>query len=203
MISKKITDKEYEKLVARLAAFDTMRDNLLTFSFTSVLAVLGIIIGSDNPNITASVCLIPFFLIIPFAARVSYYRLASAHIGSFLKTFAPEQTVFENGTKLVPEGQCNFFGLIVKLVNYEMVCLALAVDACFYYKYLPNVTVWSLKEYIFMLVPMALTIVVFLISNATYIISIACCMGPNTNTKKLYESGFLASKKYLLPASAF
>ncbi len=42
-----ITDKEYDKLIKRLEFFDTMRNNLLTFSFTSVLAVLGVALAMD------------------------------------------------------------------------------------------------------------------------------------------------------------
>lgn len=35
-----ITDKEYDKLIKRIEFFDAMRNNLLTFSFTSVLTQL-------------------------------------------------------------------------------------------------------------------------------------------------------------------
>lgn len=38
-------------------------------------------------SISAWICLIPFLLIIPFTACISYYRLASAHINSFLRKF--------------------------------------------------------------------------------------------------------------------
>lgn len=81
----RITNKEYDKLIKRLEFFDTMRNNLLTFSFTSVLTVLGVALAIDMDSLSAWICLIPFLLIIPFTARISYYRLASAHITSFLK----------------------------------------------------------------------------------------------------------------------
>lgn len=40
-----IAEKEYDKLIKRLEFYDTMRNNLLTFFFTAVLAVLGVAMG--------------------------------------------------------------------------------------------------------------------------------------------------------------
>lgn len=80
-----VSDREYSKLIKRLEAINSTRNSLLTFSFTAVLTVLGIAIADDMDSISAWLCLIPFLLIIPFTARISYYRLASAHINSFLK----------------------------------------------------------------------------------------------------------------------
>ena len=77
-----ITEKEYDKLIKRLEFYDSMRNNLLTFSFTAVLTVLGVAMTMNMDSNSSWMCLIPFFLIIPFAARIAYYRLASAHFGS-------------------------------------------------------------------------------------------------------------------------
>lgn len=71
----RITDEEYSKIIEKLKFFDTTRNTLLTFSFTAVLAVLGIAISTDVSEMNPWICLIPFFLIIPFSARISYYRL--------------------------------------------------------------------------------------------------------------------------------
>ena len=79
-----VSDREYSKLIKRLEAINSTRNSLLTFSFTAVLTVLGIAIANDMDSISAWLCLIPFLLIIPFTARISYYRLASSHINSFL-----------------------------------------------------------------------------------------------------------------------
>ena len=82
-----ISDKEYEKLIKNLEFFDTMRNNLLTFAFTAALTTLGVALAIDTTKVNVWIFLVPFFLIIPFTARISYYRLASAHINSFLKKF--------------------------------------------------------------------------------------------------------------------
>lgn len=85
MLELVVSDREYSKLIKRLEAINNTRNNLLTFLFTAVLTVLGIAIANDMDSISAWICLTPFLLIIPFAARISYYRLASTHINSFLK----------------------------------------------------------------------------------------------------------------------
>lgn len=121
----RITEKEYDKLIKRVEFFDTMRNSLLTFSFTSVLTVLGVTLAIDMNSVSAWICLIPFLLIIPFSARISYYRLASAHINSFLKNFDRLDMQFEVGANVVKEGICKHFKLIAWLVNHEMVLLSI------------------------------------------------------------------------------
>lgn len=165
MNEKKITDAEFEKLISRLTFFDTMRNNLLTFSFTAVLAVLGVAIGTDSNSFSAWICLIPFFLIIPFSARISYYRLSTAHIGSFLKVYASEKMCFERGAEKVKEEQHSCFKVILWLVNHEMVSLALATDATFYFKYSKQASTLKIAG---LAVPILFTLIVYLISDSTY-----------------------------------
>ena len=104
-----ISEKEYEKLVNRLEFFDTMGNSLLSFSFTSVLAVLGVALAMDMTAINAWLCLIPFFLILPYTARISYNRLASAHITSFLKVFSADRMQFEIGADTVKESKIKIY----------------------------------------------------------------------------------------------
>lgn len=163
-----ITDKEYDKLIKRLEFFDTMRNNLLTFSFTSVLTVLGVALAIDMDSISAWICLIPFFLIIPFTARISYYRLASAHINSFLKKFIQMDMQFELSTNVVSEGKCKHYKLIAWLINHEMVLLGVATSCTFYFKYVFTVEEWLVWNYISLIVPLVLIIIVYIIADSTY-----------------------------------
>jgi hypothetical protein len=163
-----ITDKEYDKLIKRLEFFDTMRNNLLTFSFTSVLAVLGVALAMDMNSISAWICLIPFLLIIPFTARISYYRLASAHITSFLKSFGKLDMQFELETNIVREGICKHYKLIAWLINHEMVLLSIATSLTFYLAYILSISEWKLYNYISLLIPVILTALVFIIADSTY-----------------------------------
>lgn len=163
-----ITENEYDKLIKRVEFFDNTRNNLLTFSFTAVLTVLGVAM-TINMDISSSwMCLIPFFLIIPFAARISYYRLASAHIGSFLRKYAQADMKFEAGADTVSENKCKRYNLIAWLVNHEMVLLGVATSCTFYFKYINNIDTWKPGNYIGLIVPLVLIIVVYLVSNATY-----------------------------------
>ena len=164
----RITNKEYDKLIKRLEFFDTMRNNLLTFSFTSVLTVLGVALAIDMDSLSAWICLIPFLLIIPFTARISYYRLASAHITSFLKKNGKMDMQFELGTNMVKEGICKHFALIAWLINHEMVLLSIATSSTFYLTYIPSIRKWKFCNYISLTVPIMLTFLVFMIANSTY-----------------------------------
>ena len=49
----------------------SLRNNLLTFAFTTVLAVIGIAFANLDKDIPPLLYLLPHFLIIPFAARIT------------------------------------------------------------------------------------------------------------------------------------
>lgn len=164
----KITEKEYNTLTQRLEFFDTMRNNLLTFSFTSVLAILGVALAMEMDEIGVWICLIPFFLIIPFTARISYYRLASAHINSFLKRFRKEDMQFSIGSEAVTEGICKHYTIMAWLVNHEMLLLGMATTCIFYLKYIICVEKWTRWNYVSLVIPIILNVIVFVISNSTY-----------------------------------
>lgn len=165
----KISDIEYNKLVGRLEFHDTMRNNLLTFSFTAVLAILGIAVQMEADEISAWISLLPFLLIIPFAARISYYRLSSAHIGAFLRVYASDRVRFEVGAKNVNEkiGIGKIYSSIAFLVNHEMVLLGLASCLVFYLKYIPCIDEFQWWNYIGLLTPIVLEIVVFAFVHST------------------------------------
>ena len=161
--------KNYDKLIKKLEFFDVTRNNLLTFSFTSVLAVLGVALGIENMSyFSVWICLIPFFLIIPFAARISYYRLASSHINSFLKELNPTNMKFENGTNEVKENKCKHYNLIAWLVNHGMVFLGIATCFIFYFRYINIVEEWKFLNFIALIIPLMFTAFVYFISDATY-----------------------------------
>lgn len=164
---KAICSEEYNFLIGRLNIFNTTKNSILTFSFTAVLTLLGVIVASDNP-ISPVLCLIPYLLIVPFSARISYYRIASAHIITFLKTFAPEKTVFANGTNYVPEKNTKLFPAIAWLINHEMVILAIAVGVVYFYQYLNHLVYFSYMDIPLLSMPIPFIAIVFFISDSTY-----------------------------------
>lgn len=164
-----ISEKEYDKLIQKLSFYDTTRNALLTFSFTAVLAVLGVALTVELNIVSSCVCLVPFLLIIPFSARISYYRLASAHINSFLKLFATKNMQFEIGTSTVTENQIPSYKLLAWLVNHEMFLLGIATSCIFYINYIPFV----IKSFNFwigivIVIPILLNLFVFIICDSTY-----------------------------------
>lgn len=164
-----ITDKEYTMLTQKLKFFDTTRNSLLTFSFTSVLAVLGIALNMEEVNtINVWICIVPFFLIIPFSARISYYRLATAHINSFLKKFANRDMIFTVGADTVKEDKCKYYKWVAWLVNHEMAILGMATSFIFYMKYIPLIKNLTIKEFVFLCIPIILNIIVYVISDSAY-----------------------------------
>ena len=148
-----IKEKEYEKLVKRIEFFDSMRNTLLTFSFTATLAVLGLAISEAMDTRSSWICLIPFLLIIPFSARISYYRLASAHINSFLREYAPLSMKFEIGAETV---------------NHERFFLVRASTCTFYVIYLLSIEKWELPSYLGIIIPIVLNFIVYVISDSAY-----------------------------------
>ncbi len=163
-----IDNLEYSRLTKRLEFYDATRNTLLTFSFTSVLTVLGIALQMDMDMQTSWICLIPYFLIIPFSARISYYRISSAHISSFLRIFAKDKMQFEIGAKDVPEGKGVRYSFIAWLVNHEMVLLGAASSTIFYFKYIPEVMTWNFGAHLGALVPVLLLCIVFIITDTSY-----------------------------------
>ena len=164
-----ISDIEYSKLVSRLDFHDTMRNNLLTFSFTAVLTILGIALQMELDAISAWIPLLPFLLIIPFTARISYYRLSSAHIGAFLRVYAFDRVRFEIGAKRVHEkiGMGKVYSVVAFLVNHEMVLLGLACCFVFYLKYIPCIDMYQWWHYIGLLIPVVLEIIVLVVAHST------------------------------------
>ncbi len=85
MTDKKMTVQEFERISKRLDFNLATRTNLLTISFTTVLATLALAFTVDLDKISCFVFLTPFFLIVPFSARIAYYRIIYARMYSYLR----------------------------------------------------------------------------------------------------------------------
>lgn len=132
--SEKIKEADYNYLLQKLQFNDNVRNQLLMFAFTAVLTILGVILGAGKTNISPWMCLLPFFLIIPFAARISYYRIVSAHIEAYMTTFMPESIPYICGADSVREKYGWVYNWLIRwLVNGEMLMLSLAADLALFY----------------------------------------------------------------------
>lgn len=163
-----MTNQEYEFCKAMQERSTDTRTSLLTFSFTTVLAILGLALTA-NIYVNPITYLVPYCLIIPFQARISYYRLIHARVSAYMEEFCPEDVKFSILAVEVPEKQTGFFAVIARLVNYEMFILSCATAALFYFKYsFPTLQNFSGKDWIMLSLPVALSALVFAIITYAY-----------------------------------
>ena len=149
-----MTEREYNSCQATLERNVSSRTSLLTFSFTTVLAILGIALSSDAKNVSPFAYLIPYLLIIPFEGRIAYYRLIHARISAYMELIIPQDRCLDIWGKAVPEKQTRFFNIIAFLNNYEMLFLSVATAIIFYTKYpFPTLKEFSLTDLFMLVIP--------------------------------------------------
>lgn len=163
-----MTDREYNLCIKIQERSTETRTNLLTFSFTTVLAILGLALTS-NEDVHSITYLVPFCLIIPFQARISYYRLIHARVSAYIEIVSPKDAGFTIIGEKVQEKQTRFFAIIAALVNYEMFILSCATMCLFYSKHsFPKLQDFSILDYLMFLLPIVLSILVFAIITYAY-----------------------------------
>lgn len=162
-----ITKEEYNNLISRLQFYDTTRNNLLVFSFTAVLAILGVSLQVELSTVSVYICLVPYLLIIPFSARIVYYRIAAAHIGTFLCVCAQEYSRFSIGTKTVQENSAKMYTSIAWLVNHEMTLLGVATGIVYYLKLYEVTSQWSFAILISLLIPIVAITFIYILQYST------------------------------------
>lgn len=157
---------EYKEVITRLQQIFAIRNNLLTFSFTAVLAILGLAFSGEADNV-AAIYLLPYFLIVPFTGRIVYYRNEEARLYVLLESSGRRQTI-KNYNKLVKESRGRMYKLIALLVNYEMLFLSLACLMLCILKYEKNISDFRIEDYIYFGVAIIATMTVFCIINWAY-----------------------------------
>lgn len=153
-----------EKLMDNI--FQT-RNNLLTFSFTIVVAALGIGFtkyADNNPIIY----LLPFFIIVPFTGRITYYRIWEAYLEVCLEEHG-EHLRQKNFNKYVQIERANKVdGIMAVLVNYEMFILAAACLVLCVLKYPIGLDEFLIGDYIYFAVAIFSVALVFIIITAAF-----------------------------------
>lgn len=101
-------DPEYARLQQELHANIDIRNKLLTFSFTTVLTVIGIGLANLD-SIFFLAYLLPFFIIIPCTSRIIYYKDLYAQQAAYLTVYYEKFMTFEiqNNTLLFCKDHCN------------------------------------------------------------------------------------------------
>lgn len=166
--------EEIKRLYERMNKNHEIRNQLIMFSFTSVIASLGAALAIDDINaLFTFLFLFPLVILIPFQARISYYRLEEAHIITYIRTLSPENekysTLCRRGFKEdAGIGMCQY-RIIAWLVNHELVCLSVLSAIVFWFKFFSSVkeiTRWTLV--LGLVPPVILLYVLFQIANSTY-----------------------------------
>lgn len=163
-----MTDREHDWCIKMQERNVSTRTSLLTFSFTTVLAILGIALA-ENESINPMTYLIPYCLIIPSQARISYYRLIHARIAAYMEIASPRDVKFDVVGENVPEKQTKFFTVIAILVNYEMFILSCTIAFIFYSKFpFPKLNRFTNIDCLMVLLPIILSALVFVIITYAY-----------------------------------
>lgn len=166
-LNGKITESEYQHICESMKCYTEIRNNLLTFTFTAVITFIGFTFASET-EIDPIVYLLPYAALIPFTARMSYYRKWNAHMDVFLELYAPEMHKYiELGNKV--KITCNKKDKLLDwLVNYELGILAFVLMLLFYYKYPKQVSCFTYTDWIWAVIPSICTLLVFALIKSVY-----------------------------------
>lgn len=120
-------EHEFNILVRMMEKNLEMRHTYLMFAFTTSMAALAVLFIVDfAKNIMPWICMIPFSVIIPFQARISYSRLTHAKMEAYVVSNYPKQFTFLKTELNELSGILGKF--IAIIVNYELTLLSFFID---------------------------------------------------------------------------
>ena len=138
-----VTETEINSIHSRIEANHRIRNDILTFAFATVIAALGLALGVGEMSVFQTFLLfIPFVIIIPFQARLSYYRLECAYKTSFLKKYAPQCAILDQKAEIASEKigiNGIAYSIISLIVNHELLILGAACCTIFWMKYFDGI----------------------------------------------------------------
>lgn len=128
-------EDEFDILNRRMEKNLEMRHTYLMFAFTTSIAAIAalFVVGFTDiftdTDIPAWICIVPFAVIIPFQARISYSRLSHAKMEAYMAVFYEGKFVFME--KQLDE----LYGVMGKFIaiisNYELTLLSIVIDILF------------------------------------------------------------------------
>lgn len=157
-----MTNEEFSQVDKLITFLLDTKNRILTFSFATVIGMYGFSFAKITDK-DFYIYTIPFFLITPFAARVSYYRIWACYLETYLKIFANDKYVVSRLVEYnIPHIERNFLDEIMGiLVNFEMAILCIACDIIFYYKCY-NIFKFNIFHIIIFSIPTVSTLLVIL-----------------------------------------
>lgn len=161
-----MTKREFDAVCESMNNMFHTRNNLLTFSFTAALAIMGLAFTGEAENMPM-VYLLPFFLILPFTGRITYYRVSEARLAVCLEKSELRDYVNKFDSR-VPERRDGMHGIIAILVNYEMFFLSIACLLLCYCKYPKEIAEFQRKDYLYFGVAIMCVVLVFCIITSAF-----------------------------------
>jgi len=129
---------EFDFICLRIQNTINIRNNILTFSYTVVLTVLGALFALEF-NVSPWAYLFPFSLIVPFTGRIAYYRLWEERASTFLRVYAKKSARYYENERDIEIGGKGFRGTIIRgLGRCEMIWLSGVCVAAFYFNFFPR-----------------------------------------------------------------
>lgn len=185
-ITEKLSPGELSRHMARQEANHRLQKDLMTFAFTATLVVISAGLGMEIKSVSTSlIFLMPFLIIIPFQARITYYTLDSAHFRSFIQVFQGEEDRYSWACRECVKEKYGLkprqYSLLALLVNHELALLGLACDAVFGIQLYQLIQIHPRETWKIILPSMAAiiaTLTVIWLCNMTY---------PYTDTFERYE----------------
>lgn len=122
-------ENEFDILNRRMEKNLEMRHTYLMFAFTTAFVSIAALLAANIENISSWIFVVPFSVIIPFQARVSYSRLNHAKMEAYVIVFYPKKFSFLE----IPLNELSgIMGKVLAIIsNYELTLLSIAVDILF------------------------------------------------------------------------
>lgn len=137
------------------------RQSYLNFAFTTSITILAAFLVFSSKGTAVWLILFPFCVIIPFQARISYYRIIMAKYEAYMKVFHCKEIQLYHFKVDELRGLTGIF--ISLIANYELTILSLSIDACYFAITKPT-DIISTK----VLFPVCLTFIVAFLATYTY-----------------------------------
>lgn len=137
------------------------------FSFTTTIATFAVAIQKKSSPEDIFFYMLPFFILVPFSARITYYRIWRCYLKSYLEIFSSDIYIF-NGYMEKPKIEKNFLDKIIGMfVNFEMFVLSIACTFVYYIKCYIYFK-YSLSYIMIFSIPLILTFLIFLFCFSAY-----------------------------------
>lgn len=121
---------ELSVVIARMDKNLEMRHTYLMFAYTTSAVLLAALFAIESFESLYWLCMLPYAVIIPFQARISYSRISHSRMEAYVKIFYKEDFKFYN--RYVDELQGVGGKIIAILSNYELTLLSIEINICFY-----------------------------------------------------------------------